>query len=97
MEAEDKCARESKPHWPQNVRGGLLSVLEKSVRTSKDRRVGVSRVHIHILVCEHELLSPMCALSTASLPNRHKYLVNSDLSFQLPTGVSVKKENCNLR
>lgn len=52
MEVDDKCAIVSKPSWPQDSLGGLLSVLGMSLRTFKDRRVDARHVHIHILVCE---------------------------------------------
>lgn len=38
VEAEDKCARVSKPCWPQDVPGGML--LDSYLRTSKCRKSG---------------------------------------------------------
>lgn len=80
VEVKDQCAIVSKPSWPQDSSGGLLFVLDRSLRTCKDRRVDSRHVHIHILVCEWGSLSLEC-LSTASLLNHYNYLVNSDLSF----------------
>lgn len=67
MEAEDKCARVSKLCWPQDIPGGLLSVLAKSLRTSKDRRVGANHADIHA-PCVNMKFSPLSALCLTTQP-----------------------------
>lgn len=67
MEGEDKCARVSKTCLPQDIPGGLLPVLDKSLRTSKDRRVGASHVHIYV-PCVNMEFSPLSALCLTTQP-----------------------------
>ena len=92
MEAEDNCAGMTKTCWPKDVPGGLLSALDKSLRASKDRRMSASHAHIHLPVCEHEVLSPLSALSTISPSNHHRYLVNLNVSFPIS---SLRKPTLN--